>query len=109
MQSEKHICHLYFLLCIFTISLLRGTDLNRRPRGYEPRELPGCSTPLSFVDIPYYTPFYKSVNYPLLIGYFLLAKPGFFSYNGQVAKFTLLNLLKQNSPDLVWDEMNLFN
>ena len=23
----------------------RGPDLNRRPRGYEPRELPGCSTP----------------------------------------------------------------
>src|SRR3989339_403946 len=24
---------------------LRGLDLNQRPRGYEPRELPGCSTP----------------------------------------------------------------
>src|SRR5881628_3354708 len=24
---------------------LRGVDLNHRPRGYEPRELPGCSTP----------------------------------------------------------------
>src|SRR5213596_472625 len=24
---------------------LRGQDLNLRPRGYEPRELPGCSTP----------------------------------------------------------------
>jgi hypothetical protein len=24
---------------------LRGPDSNRRPRGYEPRELPGCSTP----------------------------------------------------------------
>ena len=24
---------------------LRGTDLNRRPQGYEPCELPGCSTP----------------------------------------------------------------
>ena len=23
----------------------RGPDLNRRPRGYEPRELPDCSTP----------------------------------------------------------------
>ena len=22
-----------------------GVDLNPRPRGYEPRELPGCSTP----------------------------------------------------------------
>ena len=24
---------------------LRGPDLNRRPPGYEPDELPGCSTP----------------------------------------------------------------
>ncbi len=25
---------------------LRGSDLNRGPSGYEPDELPGCSTPL---------------------------------------------------------------
>ena len=25
---------------------LRGLDLNQRPLGYEPNELPGCSTPL---------------------------------------------------------------
>jgi hypothetical protein len=24
---------------------LRGLDLNQRPLGYEPNELPGCSTP----------------------------------------------------------------
>ncbi|AAX67136.1 orf, partial conserved hypothetical protein [Salmonella enterica subsp. enterica serovar Choleraesuis str. SC-B67] len=38
---------------IFTVYLkknskgkwLRGPDLNRRPSGYEPDELPGCSTP----------------------------------------------------------------
>ena len=24
---------------------LRGLDLNQRPFGYEPNELPGCSTP----------------------------------------------------------------
>ena len=32
---------------LFTIlgSWLRGPDLNRRPSGYEPDELPGCSTP----------------------------------------------------------------
>ena len=28
-----------------TLNWLRGTDLNRRPQGYEPCELPGCSTP----------------------------------------------------------------
>ena len=30
--------------CVF-INWLRGTDLNRRPSGYEPDELPDCSTP----------------------------------------------------------------
>ncbi len=30
---------------------LRGRDLNPRPSGYEPDELPGCSTPRSiYVD-----------------------------------------------------------
>ena len=29
----------------------RGQDLNLRPRGYEPRELPGCSTPRQCVDV----------------------------------------------------------
>ena len=27
---------------------LRGEDLNLRPSGYEPDELPGCSTPRQF-------------------------------------------------------------
>ena len=27
-------------------TMLRERDLNPRPRGYEPRELPDCSTPL---------------------------------------------------------------
>ena len=31
---------------------LRGRDLNPRPSGYEPDELPGCSTPrLGFVKV----------------------------------------------------------
>ena len=30
---------------------LRGLDLNQRPLGYEPNELPGCSTPqIQFIN-----------------------------------------------------------
>ncbi len=32
-------------LLVASIGWLRGPDLNRRPSGYEPDELPGCSTP----------------------------------------------------------------
>jgi hypothetical protein len=31
---------------------LRGLDLNQRPLGYEPNELPGCSTPHSYINNP---------------------------------------------------------
>src|SRR5215208_2374174 len=31
------------------LNWLRGLDLNQRPSGYEPDELPGCSTPRSRV------------------------------------------------------------
>ena len=31
---------------------LRGLDLNQRPSGYEPDELPGCSTPRSDDTLP---------------------------------------------------------
>src|SRR6266852_4758008 len=30
------------------LNWLRGLDLNQRPSGYEPDELPGCSTPRSY-------------------------------------------------------------
>ena len=32
---------------------LRGQDLNLRPLGYEPNELPDCSTPHFDVSIPF--------------------------------------------------------
>ena len=35
-------------LYINFLNWLRGTDLNRRPSGYEPDELPDCSTPRYF-------------------------------------------------------------
>ena len=39
---------LFLLFFIAVINWLRGTDLNRRPSGYEPDELPDCSTPRYF-------------------------------------------------------------
>ncbi|MGE1070964.1 hypothetical protein, partial [Caballeronia sp. ASUFL_M2_KS1A] len=32
----------------------RGPDLNRRPSGYEPDELPGCSTPRPYCFYYFY-------------------------------------------------------
>ena len=41
----KSILLILLKLFILIINWLRGTDLNRRPSGYEPDELPDCSTP----------------------------------------------------------------
>src|SRR6185312_5299349 len=35
----------FLLLVRMRLNWLRGLDLNQRPQGYEPCELPGCSTP----------------------------------------------------------------
>jgi hypothetical protein len=40
---------------------LRGLDLNQRPSGYEPDELPGCSTPRSRININATLPFLGQV------------------------------------------------
>jgi hypothetical protein len=41
---------------------LRGRDLNPRPSGYEPDELPGCSTPrLNYLDVPRIIKFKKQL------------------------------------------------
>ncbi len=47
---------------------LRGWDLNPRPPGYEPDELPGCSTPRPFSVLDYKTflAFVKSLNKVLI-------------------------------------------
>ena len=35
---------------------LRGGDLNPRPLGYEPNELPDCSTPRHFIELGTWNP-----------------------------------------------------
>ena len=48
---------------------LRGTDLNRRPQGYEPCELPGCSTPRYQNLIHHYFFNKRKINYFFILNY----------------------------------------
>lgn len=43
--DEPFISEIGTLLPMALCGWLRGQDLNLRPSGYEPDELPGCSTP----------------------------------------------------------------
>ena len=49
LQGMKRFARKYYIFrcrsCTSEGKWLRGLDSNQRPRGYEPRELPGCSTP----------------------------------------------------------------
>ena len=44
-EGSKTPTDLYCMLLKGKELWLRGVDLNHRPLGYEPNELPGCSTP----------------------------------------------------------------
>lgn len=44
------------------MSALRGLDLNQRPPGYEPDELPDCSTPRCGITVSYYSRLKESVS-----------------------------------------------
>ncbi len=43
----KYFAEQYIMIINVWEIWLRGPDLNQRPSGYEPDELPGCSTPRS--------------------------------------------------------------
>ncbi len=45
--TENEIKNLRSLSTAEILNWLRGLDLNQRPSGYEPDELPDCSTPRS--------------------------------------------------------------
>ena len=44
-QIKNRLTAVHFLSKFQNFRWLRGLDLNQRPSGYEPDELPGCSTP----------------------------------------------------------------
>jgi hypothetical protein len=51
--NEKTLRRGFFVFSTEVEIWLRGPDLNQRPLGYEPNELPDCSTPRYLRIIPY--------------------------------------------------------
>ncbi len=68
-KKKKGITGIPFPIKIMHLAWLRGRDLNPRPLGYEPNELPDCSTPRCFVNACQYRRFSQKIKLFLAILY----------------------------------------